>query len=455
MVFVLLALAALAAVPVLLQRGQAPLRAQAEAADEARTVVSRVQFALARQMSALRGALLTPDSLQPGLYSEALSLERSAYPALDSLVSTLSDPARAVLVRLRTLSAEWHARLDEEAVLRREPSARRELLGRDLELYERALWAARDLDAALAATARERRRELRRAERNEDALTGAMALAAFLAAGVVGWFGHRMRMLAREAAARRLEAERALAEARWVADSRERLMRGVTHDLKNPLGAADGYAQLLHDGLEGELAPGQARMVEGLRRCHAAALALIDDLLDFSRAEVGKLELARAPAHCGEIARSAADEYRGAARAAGHDLEVRVAAGPLRCVTNRARVLRIVGNLLSNAVKYTPPPGRVVLEALSRSDGAGPGGGGAWIEVRVSDTGPGIPEEERERIFDEFHRLHGGARGHGLGLATSRRIARLLCGEITVSDADTGGAAFSLWLPAREQPDAG
>jgi signal transduction histidine kinase len=239
-----------------------------------------------------------------------------------------------------------------------------------------------------------------------------------------------------------------------VADSRERLVRGVTHDLKNPLGAADGYLRLLQDGLEGELNPGQVRMVEGVRRCHAAAFALIDGLLDFSRAESGGLELVREFADCASIAREAADSYRGSARAAGHELEVRVPREPLPCVTDRSQVLRIVGNLLSNAVKYTPPPGRVVLEVEAAMEGEGPGEG-RWIEVRVRDTGPGIPEEERERIFDEFHRLdRGRANGHGLGLATSRRIARLLGGEITVAEADGGGAAFSLWLPARVPPGA-
>ena len=118
MLFVFVALAVLAVVPTLLQRRLAPLREQAEAADQARTLVTRVQFALAAQTSALRDALLTPDSAHPRLYAEAAALERSAYPALDSLTSRLSDSARATLLRLRGLSDAWHASVDEEAVLR-------------------------------------------------------------------------------------------------------------------------------------------------------------------------------------------------------------------------------------------------------------------------------------------------------------------------------------------------
>lgn len=452
--FVMLALAALFVAPLAVQNRIAPLREDAERADEARTLVARVQFALAQQMSALRGALLTPDPRYPGLYAEGLALERSAYAPLDSLAGPLPEQVRSALGRLRTASDQWHGRLDEQLVLRREPAARRELLGRDLELYESTLRSARDLDRAVTSVARQRREEIRRAEAREDLLTRALGLAALVAALAVGWFGHRMRTLAREAAAHGEEAERALEEAQRASDARERLMRGVTHDLKNPLGAADGYGQLLEMGHEGELRPGQLRMVEGMRRCIGTALGLIADLLDFTRAEAGMLEVVHEFTDCKAIVREAEEQYRGSARAAGHEIELRLPDGPLPALTDHARVLRIVGNLVSNAIKYTPPPGRVVLEAQA-VEGSPASREGRWIEFRVCDTGPGIPEAERERIFDEFHRLHDArAQGHGLGLATSRRIALALGGDVTVADAETGGAAFSLWLPAR-RPDAG
>jgi signal transduction histidine kinase len=445
MLFVFVALAVLAVVPALLQRRLAPLREQAEAADEARTLVTRVQFALAAQTSALRDALLTPGSAHPRLYAEAAELERSAYAPLDSLTAQLSDSARVTLLRLRGLSDAWHASVDEDAVLSRGAAGGTAMLSRGRPLYEQALLQARTLDAAVAHAAARRRAEIRRAEQREDVLAAAMSLAALLAAAVLGWIGNRMRMLAREAASREDQAERALAEARRLAESRERLMRGVTHDLKNPLGAADGYTQLLQAGVEGELAPGQQKMLDSIRRCHAAALALISDLLDFSRAEAGTLEMACGPADGVEIAREAAAEYAGTARAAGHAFEAVLPDVALPCSTDHNRVMRIVGNLLSNAVKYTPAPGRIVLEAR-----AGEGSEqGHWIELCVRDTGPGIPEAERERIFDEFHRLHDdGTHGHGLGLATSRRIARLLGGDITVDAAEGGGSEFRLRLPA-------
>jgi signal transduction histidine kinase len=447
LLFVFVALAVLSVAPMLLQRRLEPLRQQAEAADEARTLLTRVQFGLAGQMSALRGALLDSGSSQSTSYSEAAALELSAYPQLDSLTAQLSDSARAAVVRLRSLSTRWHADVDEDAVLRRVPGAGDAVQGRGLRLYEEVLLQARALDTAIAASAASRRAAIRHAERREDALTAVMSLAALLAAAVLAWIAQRMRALAREAAAREAEAERALAEARRLAASRERLMRGVTHDLKNPLGAADGYTHLLEAGVEGEPSPGQKKILESIRRCHGAALDLIGELLDLSRAESGTLQLARGLTDAGELARAAAAEFRGTAQAAGHAFDVRVGDAPLPCVTDGARVLRILGNLLSNAGKYTPPPGRILLE--TRAVDAEEGVEGGRIEILVCDTGPGIPPGEREAVFDEFHRLHdGGTTGHGLGLATSRRIARLLGGDITVEDAPGGGSVFILRLPA-------
>lgn len=448
MLFVFLSLAALAIAPAILQRRLAPVRQEAEAADEARTLVTRVQFSLAQQMSALRGTLIGPDSAYLHLYAEAAALEQSAYAPLDSLAGMLSGSARSALGRLQQSSAVWHQPLAATAADERgEDSTARLVLGRGPAHYEAVLRQARDLDMAIAAAAASRRAQIRAAERRQDALTFILSVAALLAAAVVAWFGYRMRSLAREAGAREADASRALDLARAAREARERLLRGITHDLKNPLGAADGYAELLQEGIEGELTPGQSRMLDGLRRCHADTLATISELLEVSRAETGTLEIVNETCDLGQLVREAADEFRGAAKAAGHSLDV-VAPDSLQSVTDRQRVRRVLGNLVSNAIKYTPPPGDIVLEGRRAAGGEGPGEGG-WIELRVLDTGPGIPPGERERVFDEFHRLHGPeTQGHGLGLASSRRIARLLGGDITVADRDGDGSVFSLWLPA-------
>jgi PAS domain S-box-containing protein len=277
------------------------------------------------------------------------------------------------------------------------------------------------------------------------------------AGNVMRWFGtntditeqieaaaERERLLDREREAR-AEAERRREELERVTESRTRLMRGFTHDVKNPLGAADGYAQLLEDGILGELSAKQVESVQRIRRSIQTSLHLIHDLLELARAEAGQIELELVPTDIAELVRETAEDFRAQAAAAGLGLEVRTAEGlPTR--TDPARVRQILSNLLSNAVKYTPEGG-ITVEAGLRTDGSGPRGG-EWIAIGATDTGPGIPAGKRELIFQEFTRLDPEAQhGAGVGLAISRRIARLLGGDITVESEVGRGSTFTLWLP--------
>jgi PAS domain S-box-containing protein len=235
-------------------------------------------------------------------------------------------------------------------------------------------------------------------------------------------------------------------------EARTRLLRGVTHDVKNPLGAADGYAQLLELELRGTLLPEQEKWVAGVRRGIGRALALITDLLDLSLAESGGLPVVREPADLRLLVMEVVEEHRGIAEAAGHVLTCECTERvPIE--TDPARVRQVLGNLVTNALKYTPAPGRITLRIERNAEG-GPRRAGPWVVAHVSDSGPGIPLDQRESVFGEFHRLHTAeqASGHGLGLAISRLIARLLDGDLTVSGKPNEGATFSLWLPASRQP---
>lgn len=241
------------------------------------------------------------------------------------------------------------------------------------------------------------------------------------------------------------EAQERRAELERITESRARLMRGFSHDLKNPLGAADGHAQLLEDGILGELAPKQMDSVKRIRRSINAALHLIQDLLELARAETGQIELQCAPADVASVAGEAVADFRAQAEARGLGLDCRV---PDTCVTvtDPVRVRQILSNLLSNAVKYTPQ-GSVSVELECDPERAGPKRG-AWIAINVQDTGPGVPAEKREQIFHEFTRLDPGApHGAGVGLAISRRIARILGGDITLESEVGRGSRFTLWVP--------
>jgi signal transduction histidine kinase len=453
MLLIVLSLATLMVAPVLIQRRITPLREQVQHAEEGRTLVGLVEFQLAVEMSSLRGYLLSGDSAHHLVaYRRALAYEESIYPRLDTVARALPSAVGEHVRELRAASDRWHLDADDDEIVRRRRRAPTALdVSTEQAQFEAALRAAAAVDSALVSESQLRRDRIRGAEQLRFAITVGLVVLALASAGAATWFARRVRLLADEARARHAEAERALAELRESNAARERMMRGVTHDLKNPLGAARGFVDLLREGIDGELSAGQARMAAGIRRNLDTALAIIHDLLDLARADAGTLEVARERTDCRALLREAVDDHRAAAAAAGHALEVRAADAPVEVLADPLRVRQVVGNLLSNAIKYTPPGGRVVVAAGPASNGDGPRPG-RWVRVTVEDSGPGIPPEHREGVFREFERLDpAAAEGHGLGLAIGRRVARLLGGDVTVGDAELGGAAFTLWLPAASQ----
>jgi len=447
---IVLSLATLVVAPWLIQRRVVPLRNQVEAAEAGRTHVGLVEFNLAVEMSSLRGFLLGGDRAQLDAYERAKAQEEAVYPRLRDATRLLPRAVRARVDTLQATSARWHRAVPRDEIERRRrlTQAARAEISTEQAQFEAALQAAARADSALVHESRARRERIRAADQLRFAITVGLVVLALASAGAAMWFARRVRLLAREAAARRDQAERALADLRASDASRERMMRGVTHDLKNPLGAARGFADLLQAGIEGGLSPGQARMAAAIRRNVDTALAIIHDLLDLARAEAGTLEVARECVDCGALLREAVDDHRAAAAAAGHALTIEAPAARLEVLADSLRVRQVVGNLLSNAIKYTPPGGRVLVAAAPALNGDGPRPG-RWVRVTVEDSGPGIAAEQREAVFQEFSRLDpGAAEGHGLGLAIGRRVARLLGGDVTVGEAELGGAAFTLWLPA-------
>jgi PAS domain S-box-containing protein len=241
------------------------------------------------------------------------------------------------------------------------------------------------------------------------------------------------------------ESERRREELEAVTDSRAALIRGFSHDLKNPLGAADGYLSLMEEEIQGSLAPEQRESVLRVRRLLRAALELIEDLVELNRSETGQIQLKPVQVHVGEAARELAEQYRAQAEARGLRLHVDVPDALPIIQSDPTRVRQILGNLISNAVKYTEH-GSITVTAGVRAS-ADPGSG-ECLAVDVSDTGQGIPPDQQHLLFREFTRLnpHAG-KGAGLGLAISQRIARALGGRITFASNAGPGSTFTLWLP--------
>lgn len=252
-----------------------------------------------------------------------------------------------------------------------------------------------------------------------------------------------------------------ITEQKSVNESRLRLIRGFTHDVKNPLGAADGHLALLEDGVKGALSEEQLESVTRGRRSIRAALNLVMQLLDIARAEVGQLQVQREPTDVAQLAGEIVEEFRASAAAKNLSVTLDLPASNqetsghgsgLVVESDPARVRQVLANLVSNAVKYTPTAGRIAVTAGFALNGSRPTHE-KWVAVTVSDNGPGIPYEKQNMLFREFARFNPtAAHGSGIGLAISQRIARALDATITFTSKPGSGSAFTLWLPADPSP---
>ena len=232
-------------------------------------------------------------------------------------------------------------------------------------------------------------------------------------------------------------------------ESRRRLLRGFTHDVKNPLGAADGFLALLAEGVRGELSPAQQESVGRARRSIRSALDLIGHLLELARAEAGQLEIRRVGTDVRELASELVEEFRAQAEAKRLALALEQPPELPMIETDPARVRQVLANLVSNAVKYTPSGGRLTVRVGARARGAA-ARPEDWVAIDVVDTGTGIAPDKQELLFQEFTRFDpGAAHGAGIGLAISQRVAEALGGEIGVESELGVGSTFTLWLPPR------
>ena len=225
-------------------------------------------------------------------------------------------------------------------------------------------------------------------------------------------------------------------------ETREFLMR-VTHDLRTPLTAIRGHAAALSDGV----VP-QEDVLRSLAAIEGEATrleTLVADLLDLARLDAHRFKLDLARIEPADVLDRAFDAMEAEATARGVSYERRIDPMPT-VVTDESRVQQIVVNLLDNALRWTPAGGTVRLEGRSL-----PSGGFA---AAVTDTGPGVPDRDRERIFDAFLSLEtpDGQRGSGLGLAISRQLARALGGDVRVEGREGAGSRFVLELPAKGAP---
>jgi len=222
--------------------------------------------------------------------------------------------------------------------------------------------------------------------------------------------------------------------------AKSEFLASMSHELRTPLNAVLGFSALLREQLEETLSARQVRYLGNIRDAGEHLLELINDVLDLSKVEAGRIELRPETLSLEALVEPVIASTTAASAARGVGFDASVADG-IAVQVDPGRVRQVLYNLTSNAVKFTSPGGQVTLRAETHGDA---------LHFAVTDTGIGIPESKQDRVFGAFERLHEGvtdAPGTGLGLALTRRLVELHGGAITFTSVEGAGSTFRVELP--------
>jgi signal transduction histidine kinase len=224
-------------------------------------------------------------------------------------------------------------------------------------------------------------------------------------------------------------------------------LANMSHELRTPLNAVIGFSEVLQDRLFGELNDKQAEYVADIHTSGRHLLALINDILDLSKIEAGRMELQLNSFALADVLQSSVDLMRERATRNGISLRLEVDPSAGAIEADERKLKQVLFNLLSNAVKFTARGGHVNVTARSNGD---------EVIVSVHDDGVGIAPEDQARIFEEFEQVGTAQRqeGTGLGLALSRRFVELHGGRLWVESAPGQGSTFTFNLPRTQRTDA-
>jgi len=253
--------------------------------------------------------------------------------------------------------------------------------------------------------------------------------------------GDRINVMKRER-----EAAQSEARAQEIANRHKtEFLANMSHELRTPLNAIIGFSEVLSEKIFGELNEKQADYMKDIHGSGRHLLSLINDILDLSKVEAGRMELEVTEFDLPAALDNALTLVRERALRVGIALtnDVDPALGPIRA--DERKVKQILLNLLSNAVKFTPQGGRVSVAARLS---------GGEVSISVADSGIGIAPEDQVAVFEEFRQVGGdqarNAEGTGLGLALAKRFVELHGGTIRLESAIGKGSVFTFTLPLRQ-----
>jgi signal transduction histidine kinase len=217
------------------------------------------------------------------------------------------------------------------------------------------------------------------------------------------------------------------------------LVATVAHEFRTPLTSLQMAIHLCAEGVVGPLTEKQADLLTAAREdCHRLQ-SIVDELLDLSRIQAGRINLRRVPTDIEVLVRRALEGFSAAAQQGELELQTQVLPDSGQVLVDPERAQLILGNLLSNAIRYSPPGGTVLVSAARE---------GQVARFWVQDSGPGIPKEYQQAIFEKFFRMPGAPSGTaGLGLFIARELAQAHGGDMGVESEPGQGSRFWFTLP--------
>ena len=284
------------------------------------------------------------------------------------------------------------------------------------------------------------------------ALPAAGAIAVLVMAVVL----RRERRQSASNAERSRELERLSSELIRSNRMKSEFLANVSHELRTPLNAIVGFIDLLREGVYGELTARQSVPVERIEASANHLRILVDQVLDLAKVAAGRLDVQPETIILRPFLMDVTSEMESLASEKGMSLSVTLGAALPTVRADPTHLRQILINLIGNACKYSDS-GVIALRAAVADEPLSPrlraGGAARWLCISVTDSGPGIPVADQQRIFEEFEQIEPGSRtdsarrGTGLGLPISRRLAEAMGGDVTVESEPGKGATFTVWLP--------
>jgi two-component system cell cycle sensor histidine kinase PleC len=232
-----------------------------------------------------------------------------------------------------------------------------------------------------------------------------------------------------------------------AARSKANFLANMSHELRTPLNAVIGFAEILAGGSAGTLTPQQTEYLGDIRSSGKHLLGVINDILDISKADAGKINLQEEEIELAELIRSTARLMQASARGKGLELrtEIPEALAHILVAIDVRRFRQVLLNLLSNAIKFTPSPGKVIISLETAVQNG--------LIVAVSDTGIGIADQDQSKVFSPFEQADSSLsrrfEGTGLGLALVKALIDLHHGKVDLESAPGVGTRVTIWLPPK------